>query len=294
MFRDLFDRLHHCESHSVYWYALVPWLEEHQQEIDWLRGIARRTESGVLTPRETNLWDLHALSRVNDTLLVRFQTGPPYGTHWEGFKLSLEEYTSFMTGLGFRVVDESEFSPFFHEIVEVQRSSDADAPITLGGVYWPPLMLGRMLFSRGGAYVAGGRNHIRKEIAESSTMYWTFRRRCRPCHDLSEGWGSNSQWRTDVRTDYQIGDALIYNAHGARDLAGLECDYADNGYTYSELVELVTHRCFITADKPHLWAGPRVYPYEYRYTWTPRAGRRPISGTLCGKTKESGAAGAGR
>jgi hypothetical protein len=45
-----------------------------------------------------------------------------------------------------------------------------------------------------------------------------------------------------IRPDYLIGD----------------------GYAYSELIELVTHRCFIIADKPHLWPDLRVDPYQYR------------------------------
>jgi hypothetical protein len=272
LFRDLFDRIHASESHSLYWNALVRWLEAHRQDIDWLRAVAARTESGVLPPRDDALWHLYALSRVNDTLLVRFQTGAPDrgGTHWQGPKLSLNEYTSFMTSLGLRAVDEAAFSPFFHEIVEVEPSPDADAPVTLGGLHWPPLMLGRMLFSRGGAYVSGGRRHIRKQIAESSTLYWAYRRRCRPSNDLSIGWGSNSQWNTDIRADYQFGDTLIYNADGMRfrggcDLAAVGSDYVDDGgLTCSELIELVTHRCFITVDKPH----HDLFPYRYRYTWT--------------------------
>src|SRR5262249_35750762 len=124
---------------------------------------------------------------------------------------------------------------------------------------------------RGGAYVSGGRHHIRKEIAESSTMYWTYRRRCRPSNDLSYGWGSQSQWGTDVRADYQFGDTLIYNAGGMRfpapgrgcDLSVVDADHvSDDGLTRSELIELVTHRCFITVDKPH----NDLSPYGYCYT----------------------------
>jgi hypothetical protein len=50
LFRDLFDRIHGCESHSLYGHGLVPWLEAHQQDTDWLRAVAARTESGVLPP----------------------------------------------------------------------------------------------------------------------------------------------------------------------------------------------------------------------------------------------------
>jgi hypothetical protein len=131
----------------------------------------------------------------------------------------------------------------------------------LGGEYWPPLMLGRMLFSRGGAYVSGGRDHVRKEIAEASTMYWAYRRRCRPAADQSHGWGSGSQWGTRIRRDYRMGDTLIYNADGNHDLAAAMVE-GDDGLCHGELVELVTHRCFITADKPH--GG--LYPYRYRFS----------------------------
>jgi hypothetical protein len=285
LFRDLYDVVFTRESRSLYWYVLLPWLEAHRQEIDWLHAVAARTESGVLPrhdwrrepPEDDVLFHLYPLSRANDTLLMRFQTGLPWRGHghWEGPKISLDEYTDFMTGLGLRVVDPPAFSPFFYEIVEVEPSRDADASITLGGVYWPPLMLGRMLFSRGGAYVSGGRHHIRKEIAESSTMYWTYRRRCRPSHDLSRGWGSQSQWGTNIRADYQFGDTLIFNADGINfpalsggcDLSAVGSDdVGHDGLTRSELIELVTHRCFITVDKPH----DDLLPYGYCYTWTPR------------------------
>jgi len=92
-------------------------------------------------------------------------------------------------------------------------------------------------------------------------MYWTWRRRCRPAADLSHGWGSNSQWRTHIRRDYRVGDTLIFNFDGEHDLASSAFDGGDDGLTCGELIELVTHRCFITVDKPH----HDRFPYRYRH-----------------------------
>jgi hypothetical protein len=258
MFRDLYDLFRTRDPRPLYWYRLVPWLEAHRDEIAWLRAFAERPELALVGEEQTALWHLYAVSRANDRLL--WQLGPrhPGG---EPAALSREEYLNFMIGLGFEVASEPVFSPFFHEIVEVEPVTDANAPITLGGEYWPPLMLGSMMFSRGGAYVSGGRNHIRKEIAGTSTVYWTHARRDRPCNDLSVGWGSQSQWRTSFRRDYRVGDTLVYNFDGACDLAAAPPDPARHPLTHSEMIELVTHRCLITVDRP----DDDLYPYGFRY-----------------------------
>jgi len=80
-------------------------------------------------------------------------------------------------------------------IVAVIPSDDADEPITLVKQHWPTMMLGAMMFSRGGVTVRGGRNQIRKEVAEESTLYWAYCRMNRRTMDLSVGWGSNSGGR---------------------------------------------------------------------------------------------------
>ncbi|WP_437297214.1 hypothetical protein [Sorangium sp. So ce426] len=107
--------------------------------------------------------------------------------------------------------------------------------------------------------MCGGSDVIRKGIAESSTMYWAYRRKNRPQQDLSQGWGSNSQWRTAFRRDYRVGQTSYYNVDGKRDLSALESTVEDDeGLTREERVELLTNRCFIFTAKPH----DDLWPYD--------------------------------
>ncbi len=161
------------------------------------------------------MWNLYALSRVNDLLLMSFQSSDvdaklPTISHYE--------YESFFTAIGFTLADFEEFSPLHHEIIRVEQSADDNEPIQVYEQLWPELMLGQMVFSRAGVSVLGGRWHIVKDVAERSTLYFSFRRANRKTSDLSVGWGSNSQWRTSFRRDYQVGKTCIYNVDGINQL----------------------------------------------------------------------------
>jgi hypothetical protein len=254
-YRDLLESKWADKRGGFYWRVLLPWLEANREEERWLRSFGERQANPVPPAAIEDRWRLYALLRVNEMLLLRFQEGRADGTDYQGLKISLDEYLAFMTGLGLRQATEASFSPFFHEIVEVEQSSDDDAPITLIGEFWPALMLGDMMFSRAGVLVVGGRKHIRKEIAESSTIYWAYRRKNRPYNDLSHGWGGNSQWRTDFRRDYCLGGTFFFNVDGKHDLAQPATKEDRDGLTRDERIELLVHRCFITAAKPHhdLW-----------------------------------------
>jgi len=203
------------------------------------------------------------LSRVNDTLLLSFQPAP-VGASDRRPEISLDEYTAFMTAIGLHPVREAGFSPFFHEIVKVEQHPDVDAPIVVSGEYWPSLMLGNMMFSRAGVIVTSGREHIHKETAETSTMYWTFRRKTRPCYDLSVGWGSNSQWRTSFRRDYRIGRSFYFNVDGSNDLSLASPGKDRDDLTPQERLELLLHRCFIRGADPH----EALFPFDDAYRIT--------------------------
>jgi hypothetical protein len=81
--------------------------------------------------------------------------------------------------------------------------------------------------------------------------------------DLSVGWGSNSQWRTCFRRDYQISGVLFYNVDAdgpdAVDLAApVETWPQDNRpggslnpqLSVQQRRELLMHRCFVTGPEP--------------------------------------------
>jgi hypothetical protein len=143
------------------------------------------------------------------------------------------------------VVESAGFTPFFHEIVTVDEATDENQPPAVTDVLWPGLTLGPLLFSRAGVRVSAGRRLLRKDLAESSTLYWAHRRRNRPAADLSHGWGGNSQWRTSFRRDYAIDGELHFNVDADPDRRDTMPEL-----TSAQRVELLTHRCIVTTEPP--------------------------------------------
>jgi hypothetical protein len=178
-FRELFFRLRRKHDLPLYWHVLAPWVQSHSAERDWLDVFARRQGDPIPPASMLDLWALYALSRVYDALLLNFQPGAATEGWPEG--ISHQEYTLFAESLGLKCVEQLTFSPFHHEIVTVDESPNESQPVTLEEILWPALMLGDMMFSRAGVRVSGGRRFISKQVAESSTLYWTFHRKSRPC-----------------------------------------------------------------------------------------------------------------
>lgn len=155
------------------------------------------------------------------------------------------------------------FRDLFYEVnVQVHPADSDDEPIGGLETLWPGLMFGDMVFSRSGVKVLGGGRHVVKEVAESSTLYFAYHRRNRRTEDLSLGWGSNSQWRTSIRRDYECDGKRIYNLDGYR-LLGVSPPPAesDDDLTLAERIELCRHRCFVTTRKPHA----DRHPYNDRF-----------------------------
>ena len=204
------------------------------------------------------MWNLYALSRVNDLLLLSFQCNPADSTI---ASVSLDEYETLFSQLGFRIVAESQYSPFRHEIVLVHQSEQAEEPIGVFSHLWPGLMFGDMMFSRSGVEVVGGRKHVVKEIAEHSTLYFAYRRQRRKTDDLSMGWGHNSQWRTSFRRDYESDGKWVYNADGEHLLNVPSVEEDRDGLTIEERIELCRNRCFIVTPKPN----EDLWPFDDRH-----------------------------
>jgi hypothetical protein len=245
---ELFDSLHNTLNGSVYCDIVAPWVESHPGEREWLRAFASRHGEPIPPADDEDLWRLYAFSRVNEILLLGFQHGRADGSDWPGPKISLDEHKRFAESIGLTVANPEVFSPFYHEIVEVDESSDEDQPLEYASTVWPCLMLGNMVFSRAGVRVAGGAKWISKEVAESSTLYWALRRKNRPFQDLSHGWGHNSQWRTSFRRDYRIGDEFHYNVDGKHDIAGPKSTTYDRVGLTREERNRVAHQSLFYQD----------------------------------------------
>jgi hypothetical protein len=268
-----------------------------------------------------HLWDLYALSRVSDHLLLAFQTfdASAIGGHTlraiaellppvkfpvsESGSISPEElmrlldaprpsptedeiagcfprigeddYARFFEALGFERHSEPTFSPFYHEIVQVEETADDAAAVEIVRQFWPGLRYGELMFARAGVGVRCSGKVLTKAIAEQSTLYWAHRRLRRPTQDLSVGWGHNSQWRTRFRRDYADDEHYYFNVDGDIDIGGpVPRWHADSSEVGSGEYdpgddpehplppaarrELLVHRCFVRSTPPH---GDR-FPYE--------------------------------
>jgi len=247
-FRELHDLLIGYKGNRLYEAVLQPWSEKAQVAVS---GVDRfRTMSRYDTKSDEFLlpiWNLYALSRVNDFLLLSFQNDER--GNWTGPQVSEEQYLAFFSQLGFTPFVSGGVSSFRNEIVRVQQSHNEAEPVTMTTMIWPGLMFGEMLFSRSGVAVVGGRHHVVKEVAETSTLYFTYRRLHRKTSDLSMGWGSNSQWRTAFRRDYECHRMRFYNIDGGHCLNHLPSEADRDGLTINDRIELCKNRCVIVTTK---------------------------------------------
>lgn len=260
---ELYYSLCGYDGLDAYSDVLARWLRCHPEETRWLEAFSRRTDGSWPTANGDELCRLYAVSRVTSTLLLRFQTGRADGTDFPGPAIGVEDFRRFHEALGFWVPDPPSFHPFFHEITAVHQAAAAEAPIKIVARLWPPLMLGSMMFCRAGSIVSAGSAHAVKAVAEGSKLYWTFRRKDRPCNDLSHGWGSNSQWRTGFRRDYRSPLGFCYNVDARRSLNAAVGPV--DGVEASAMIELVRNRGLIRT----VLDDTDLFPYLYTLTEAP-------------------------
>ena len=124
------------------------------------------------------------------------------------------------------------------------------------------------MFSRAGVQVFCREGTLNKQVAETSMMYFTYRRGNRRTCDLSQGWGSNSQWRTDFRLDCEGATAFHFHIQGdyqlGEDYVAMLPPYkleSLDDLTMSERIELLIHRCFVTCPKE----DTQRWPFSDRY-----------------------------
>jgi hypothetical protein len=160
-FRELYDTILSYRGHSLFYDVLNPSIENTLPAVTGLRRFSTwRPYDHTDVAAQNAMWNLYALSRVNDLLLMSFQKR---AAESKLAPVSLGEYEAWFSQLGLTIVASEMFSPFHHEIVQVHQSQEDEEPIAVFGHLWPRLMLGEMLFSRLGVEVIGGRKHVVKE-----------------------------------------------------------------------------------------------------------------------------------
>ncbi|HEX8245301.1 MAG TPA: hypothetical protein VF541_17440 [Longimicrobium sp.] len=259
--RELYDAMMEYGGGALYADVLRPWLARQDGERRWLDELRARKGDPVPAVSMEESCRLYALSRIVDLLNLSFA---PWGREredtWKTETVGADEMAAFMEALGMEPVARERFHPFHHEIVSVDQSADASVAPELVREHWRGWRLGPLLISRAGCEVRAGTEHVVKEIAETSTLYWAFARHTRPTQDLSVGWGSNSQWRTRFRRDYELGGTLYFNVDGRGRDPKMDTDLSE-----AERLELLRHRCFVRCGKPH---GDR---FPYNETWVESA-----------------------
>ncbi|WP_328718311.1 hypothetical protein OHT52_01780 [Streptomyces sp. NBC_00247] len=287
--RDLYQELLGHGGPNAFGAVVAPWLARGAADYPaWLAtaadSLCREDFDGPADLRNAMSWELYALSRVSDMLLLAHQppADPGIEAPWarrsrslDGWPaLGLEQYLRLFTDLGLKPFRPTgPFDPFLHEIVEVEQAEDPEEAVRVTGTVWPGLWLGPLLFSRAGVRVRAGARHAERGVADRSPLYWTFLRRHRPTVDLSQGWGSNSQWRTDFRLDHRTPTGRRVNADGRRDLddGGANPDPCEALLTPAERRQLLSSRCLLRTPEnvaaltaaDASWAVD-FFPYDWR------------------------------
>jgi len=256
---DLYHALLEYDGDDAYSDILEPWPDRNPDELHWVADFDKRTNTDWSAATDEDVCRLYSLFRVTSILLLRFQSGRADGTDYQGPNIEAVGLQLFFERLGFLVPDTSEYHPFFHEVVSVTQTEQSEAPVQIVNTNWPCFMLGDMVFCRGGVSVSAGKSHIVKEIAESSMLYWTYRRKDRPYNDQSHGWGHNSQWRTALRRDYRTADRYYFNVGGRESLNDPKVTVDD--VSVSAMIELVRNRCMVHTQID----DSDLYPYPYTY-----------------------------
>jgi hypothetical protein len=262
--RELFDRLpaRASERYGGIWNdLLLPWLEAQNGALCAPENFKSRTASQYLHHPD-ELYDLYVLSRINDLLLLPLQRGPGFKCKFAD--ISLSQYEDFFRAIGMTSFIDRPFSPYYHEVVEIEEVDSANNEVQVTDLLWPGLLFGDMLFSRAGVKVRCRRGVFSKQLIELSPLYFSYRRLRREGRDLSHGWGSNSQWRTIFHRNYEDDEAFYYNVDG-RWIIGAENDLRYPIGTKSERltnfqrIEVLKYRCWVTKD------GGEAFPFEDRH-----------------------------
>ncbi len=229
-----------------------------------IRAAPSRLRGPVETASQEELWTLYALSRVLDGAV-----GPLAAPDPEASPATVEwlvtTLAAFQASVGLEPFVHPVFHPFFHEVCAVTQDQDPESPPAITHVLWPGATFGRLLVLRSGVAVRAGRAWL-GPAATSTDLYFTYARRGRQAHDLSHGWGSNSQWRTAARRDYALPDGFRFNADGTEPFE--EAD--PEGLPLDERHQLLVHRCLVRGAFA-VPRDPHIAPTEYsplRWSWT--------------------------
>ena len=261
--RELYLRIYELEDKFIPKDLILNWIQENDY-VNFLDKIREAfvKDANFKLAKEDN-WELYAFSRLLDLLTLQFQKDNNADASGNcGPKISIDDYVEILNQLNLSVSFPVEFHPFYCEINE---ASEGINEFKILEHLSPSVKIGNLLIKRAVVNICLNSNNYNLSLVNSSKIYWTYRRKNRRFQDLSHGWGSNSQWRTELRIDLETEDSYIYNSSAKFDLNNfseeLKIELNEQNLKIDEAIELVKNRYFISVKKD----DNDLFPYDLKY-----------------------------
>ncbi len=261
--RDLYNKIFDFEGEGLYENVLKTWVTENNYR-NYISNTFDKFQADKKfdLPQKDN-WELNALTRVLDILTLRFQpNNKADGSAWLGPELTLSEFIAFIDLIGLEAKTPKTFDTFDCEIIEAQEGEN---DFYISEYCFPTIKLQNLIIKRAGVKILLNPQNYNLTLINKASIYWTYRRKNRKYLDLSQGWGSNSQWRTDFRIDIETNDSFIFNLNGKFDLCNLTQELTEElnqqNLELQEAIELTKFRHFIKSTKD----DTDLFPYDFKY-----------------------------
>lgn len=259
---DLYYKILKFEGEELYESVLKNWAIENDYK-KYTASISNKIQTDKTSLLQEDIWELYALTRVLDLLTLRFQPNNiTEDSEWSSAKLSISEYVEFNNLIGLDTIFATSFNAFDCEILEAHVGEN---DFQINECLFPAVRLENLMLKRAGVKISLNPKNHNLTLVNNASIYWAFRRKNRRYLDLSQGWGSNSQWRTDIRLDIETNNSFIYNLKGTLNLNNPTTEQLyyieEQGLEIEEAIELTKFRHFITSTKD----DSDLFPYDFKY-----------------------------
>lgn len=242
--------------------VIKKWIVENDYK-NYISNISNKISGRKNELLQEDIWELYALSRVLDLLTLPFQTdNDADDSDWKGPRITVAEYIEFNNLLGLEITTPFSFKPFNCETIEAQIGMNDFEIIECN---FPAVKLNNLMIKKAGVKILLNPDKFNLNLINKASIYWAFRRKNRKYFDLSQGWGSNSQWRTDLRLDIETENSYIYNVTGKFNLNSPTIELMEElnqqDLELNEAVELTVFRHFMKCTKD----DSDLFPYYFRF-----------------------------
>ena len=256
-----FETILEFKAEDFFESVIKKWIIQNNYK-NYISNISSKINSRKNELSQEDIWELYALSRVLDLMTLSFQTDND-DSDWKGPRIKVAEYIEFNNILGLEVTTPYSFKPFNCEIIEAQIGENDFEIIECN---FPAVKLSNLMIKKAGVKISLNPDKFNLNLINNASIYWAFRRKNRKHFDLSQGWGSNSQWRTDLRLDIETENSYIYNITGKFNLNSptieLMEELKQQGLELNEAVELTVFRHFIKCTKDDSDLFPYYFSFE--------------------------------